>query len=158
MTIEDSGPECGCGNRGCLEMLASGTAVAREAVRRLKQGEVSSLTSIANGNIENVTSEMVGEAARNSDRLAREVLERAAYYLGVGMVNIVNIFNPDMIIIGGGMAALGDVLIDPGRKMVKERAFPISSRKISIVAAQLGNEAGVYGAAAFVREKMKEND
>jgi glucokinase len=99
---------------------------------------------------------MVATAARNADKLARKIIEQAAYYLGVGMVNIVNIFNPEMIIIGGGMVEMGYMLMEPGRKMVKHRAFSISSRIVSIVPAQLGNEAGVYGAAAFVGERMQE--
>jgi glucokinase len=154
MTIDDRGPECGCGNRGCLEMLASGAAIAREAVKAIKAGEESVLKEMANGNPESITAEMVETAARRADRLAREIIEQAAYSLGVGMVNIVNIFNPEMIIIGGGMAAMGDMLIGPGRKMVKERAFSISSRAVSIVQAELGNEAGVYGAAAFTQDKI----
>ncbi|MGD0795571.1 MAG: ROK family protein [Dehalococcoidales bacterium] len=155
MTVEDSGPECGCGNRGCLEMLASGTAIAREAIKRINQGGKSALEGMAGGKIENITAEMVGAAARSGDSLAKEVIARAAYYLGVGLVNIVNIFNPEMVILGGGMAGLGDLLTGPGKCMVAERAFSISSHAVRIVTAQLGNEAGVYGAAVFAREKIR---
>ena len=151
MTVAADGPKCGCGNTGCLEMLASGRAVARDAIRRLKAGEKSSLLETVKGIIESITAEQVGAAARRGDPLAMDVLARAAYYLGIGMVNVVNIFNPEMIIIGGGMAGLGELIIGPGRKMVAERAFSISSRVVRIVAAQLGNEAGVYGAAALAR-------
>ncbi len=155
MTIDDDGPECGCGNTGCLEMLASGRAVERDAVKRLNQGGKSSLSEMAGGKAENITAEMVGEAAQNGDTLALDILNRAAYYLGIGMVNIVNIFSPEMIVLGGGMAELGDLFIGPGKKMVVERAFPVSSRAVRIVTAQLGNEAGVYGAAAFARDRSK---
>ncbi len=149
MTIDVNGPKCGCGNTGCLEMLASGTAVAGDAIRRIHQGEKSILSEMVGGKIENITAETVGKAARNGDKLARDVIARAAFYLGIGMVNIVNIFNPEMIVIGGGMAELGEMIIEPGRRMVAERAFSISSRVVRIVTAQLGNEAGVYGAAAY---------
>jgi glucokinase len=98
---------------------------------------------------------MVGAAAQKDDKLAREVIERAAFYLGAGMVNIANIFNPQMIVIGGGLAGLGDMLIAPGRKMVAERAFSINSRNVTIVKAKLGNEAGVFGAAAFAFDKRR---
>jgi glucokinase len=155
MTVDADGLVCGCGNKGCLEMLASGTALAGDAVRRIRQGGESALSVMAGGKIEQITSEMVGKAARNGDALAREVISRAAFYLGVGMVNIVNIFNPEMIILGGGMAGLGDLLIEPGKKLVAERAFPVASRMVSIVMAGLGNEAGVYGAAAFTFDKMR---
>ncbi|HUT68592.1 MAG TPA: ROK family protein [Dehalococcoidales bacterium] len=153
MTVDADGPKCGCGNTGCLEMLASGRAVERDAVKRIKRGEKASLSETVRGKTEKITAEMVGAAAKNGDPLALDVLSRAAYYLGIGMVNVVNIFNPEMIVLGGGMAGLGDLFIDPGRKMVTERAFPISSRAVRIVTAQLGNEAGVYGAAAFALEQ-----
>lgn len=149
MTIDADGPECACGNKGCLEMLASGTAVTRDAVSRVKRGEKTSLVEIVNGDIDKITAETVANAARNGDALALEVLNKAGYYLGIGMVNVVNIFNPEMIVLGGGMAELGDLFIGQGRQMVAERAFPISSRTVRIVTAQLGNEAGVYGATAY---------
>jgi glucokinase len=155
MTVDANGPLCGCGNTGCLEMLASGRAVERDAISRLKKGEKSILFDMANSNVASITAEQVGEAARNGDHLAVEVIKRAAYYLGIGMVNAVNIFNPEMVVCGGGMAELGDMLIGPGRRMVAKRAFSISSQAVRIVTAQLGNEAGVYGAAAFVRERLK---
>ncbi len=155
MTIDDNGPKCGCGNTGCLEMLASGRAVERDAIKRIGRGEKSSLVEIVGGETDKITAEMVGKAAREGDPLALGVLSQASYYLGIGMINLVNIFNPEMIVLGGGMAELGDLFIAPGRKMVAERAFPISSRSVRIVTAQLGNEAGVYGAAAFALEQSK---
>jgi glucokinase len=154
MTVAD-GPACQCGNTGCLEMLASGRAVERDAIARLKRGEKSRLGEIYRDNIESITAEQVGEAARRGDPLAVAVIERAAYYLGIGMINAVNIFNPEMIVIGGGMVELGEMLIAPGRRLVAERAFSISSQAVRVVAARLGNEAGVYGAAAYAREQAQ---
>ena len=151
MTVEAGGLPCGCGNTGCLEMYTSGRAVAAEAAARLRKGEKSGLIE----NVENLTAEMVGNAAQKGDKLACDVIARAAFYLGVGMVNIANIFNPDMIIIGGGLAGLGEMLIAPGRKMVAERAFSINSRNVKIVKAKLGTEAGVYGAATFAYDKRR---
>jgi len=153
MVIDVNGPECGCGNRGCLETLASGTAVARDAVRRINQGEKSSLVAMVGGKIEDITAEKVGTAARKGDSLALDVLSRAGTYLGVGLANLVNIFNPEMIVLGGGMAELGGLFIDPAKRVVVERAFPISAGAVRIVTAQLGNEAGVYGAAALALEQ-----
>jgi glucokinase len=155
MTVDAAGPKCGCGNTGCLEMLASGRAIERDAISRLKRGEKSRLSAIAKGNIEEITAEQVGSAARSGDPLALDVISRAAYYLGIGMVNVVNIFNPEMVVLGGGMAGLGDLLIEPGRRMVKERAFSVSSRAVRILTAHLGNEAGVYGAAVFAFEQVR---
>ncbi len=151
MTVAD-GPKCGCGNTGCLEMLASGTAIAREADRRLREGEPSVLTAMMGENGGPLTAEMVAGAASSGDALAKAVLERAGYYLGVGLVNLVNIFNPEVVVLGGGMAALGHVLIDPARRLVAERAFGVSAAAVRIVKAELGNNAGVCGAAAYVRD------
>jgi len=153
MTIDVNGPRCNCGNIGCLETLASGTAVAKEAIRRISQGEKSSLTEIVAGEIENITAEEVSLAAQGGDSLASEVISKAANYLGVGMVNLVNIFNPEMIIVGGGMAKMGDLLLNPARQVVRERAFSLSAQAVRIVPAQLGDDAGVLGAAIFALQQ-----
>ncbi len=153
MVIDVNGPECGCGNRGCLEALASGRAISRDIINRIKKGEESSLVEIVRGETENITAEQVGTAARGGDPLALDVLSRAAGYLGMAMTNLINIFNPEMIVLGGGMAELGALFIDPAIRMVAERAFPVSAQAVKIVTAQLGNEAGVYGAAAYVLNK-----
>jgi glucokinase len=154
MTIAADGPKCGCGNTGCLEMLASGRAVERDAIARLRRGEKTVLLDVVKGDIDSVTAEQVGAAARAGDPLAQDIISRAAFYLGIGMVNAVNIFNPELVVLGGGMAELGDIFIGPGRRMVRERAFSVSSAAVRIVTARLGNEAGVYGAAAFALDRV----
>ncbi|MFC1993027.1 ROK family protein [Chloroflexota bacterium] len=153
MTIDVNGPKCNCGNTGCLEALVSGTALSREAIRRIRQGERSSLAEIVKGRIEDITAEAVEEAARSGDSLASDVIFKAATYLGIGMVNLVNIFNPDMIVVGGGMANMGDLLLEPARQVVKERAFQISAQAVRILPSQLGDDAGLIGAAVFARQK-----
>jgi len=149
MTVDAGGPKCVCGNIGCLEMLASGTAMAREAKRRLSLGESSSLFQMVRGRIGAITAEEIGIAAKGGDTLALDIIGKAATYLGVGMVNVVNIFDPEMIIVGGGVAKLGDLLLDPARRVVKERVFSASAREVRILLAQLGDKAGVIGAAVF---------
>ena len=155
MTIDVNGLSCECGNIGCLETLASGTAMAREAKRRITQGERSSLVEIVAGKIEDITAEKIGVAARAGDSLALDIITEAGNYLGVGMVNLVNIFNPEMLIVGGGVAKIGELLLDPARQVVKERAFQISAQAVRIVLAQLGDEAGVLGAAVFALEQPR---
>ncbi|MCD6453054.1 MAG: ROK family protein, partial [Dehalococcoidales bacterium] len=149
MTIDINGPRCNCGNIGCWEAMASGTAIAREAVARIGCGEPSALTDMVEGKLEDITTEKVARAARQGDRLSQEVVHNAAVYLGIGMVNLVNIFNPEMIIVGGGMAPMGDQMLNPARQLVRERAFPISARAVRIVPTKLGNDAGMLGAASF---------
>ncbi|MBI4188738.1 MAG: ROK family protein [Chloroflexi bacterium] len=149
MTIDVNGPRCPCGNTGCLEMLASGTAMAREAVRRIGSGEKSVLTDMAEGKMENITAEKIALAAKQGDALSLAVIGRTAGYLGIGIVNLVNIFNPEMIIVGGGVAKMGDLLLEPVRQVVREKAFPLFTRGLRIVPSQLGDDAGVFGAALF---------
>lgn len=152
MTIDVNGPECSCGNTGCLEVLASGSAVAREAIRRIICGEKSSLVEIVEGKIENITAEKVSVAAQNGDSLAQEVIFKAASYLGAGMVNIVNIFNPEIIIVGGGVSKMGDLLLEPARQVVLKRAFQLPARAVRIVRAQLNEDSGILGAAIYARQ------
>ncbi len=153
MIVEVNGPRCKCGNNGCLEMLVSGTAVAREAISRISQGEKSSLTEMLKNKIEDITAEKVYLAAKSGDSLSLEVIDRAAYYLGIGVVNLVNIFNPEIVIIGGGMANMGDLLLEPVRQFVKGSAFQFLTQAVRIVPAQLGEDAGVFGAAVFALEQ-----
>jgi len=153
MTIDANGLRCKCGNIGCLETLASGTAVAREAIRRVSRGEGSSLSEIVAGRIGSITAEHVAMAAWDGDCLALDVINKAATYLGVGLVNLVNIFNPEMIIIGGGLAKMGDLLLNPARQVVREKAFAVSAEAVGILPTQLGDDAGILGAAIFAFEQ-----
>jgi len=152
-TIDVNGPRCNCGNIGCLEMLASGTAMAREAIKRIRQGEKSSLVEMVRGEVENITAEEVSVAAQGGDSLASEVISQAATSLGAGMVNLVNTFNPEMIIVGGGVAKMGDLLFKPARQVVRERAFKLPAQIVRIVPAQLGDDSVLIGAAVFALQQ-----
>ncbi|MFC1989105.1 ROK family protein [Chloroflexota bacterium] len=149
MAIDVNGPQCNCGHIGCLEMLVSGKAVAKEAVRRVSRGEKSCLIEMVEGRIENITAREVSLAAQQGDYLSSGVIAKAAEYLGAAMVNLVNIFNSEIIVVGGGMSNMGELLLDPVRQIVQERAFKLSAQAVRIVPAQLGEDAGVFGAAAL---------
>ena len=155
ITIEAHGLKCGCGNTGCLEMYASGSAIERFARERITTGEATLLASYLQKSDNGISAEAVAAAAHKGDKPAREVIAQASFYLGVGFVNVINIFNPEMIIYGGGLAELGDVLIKPAVALAMERSFSISSGAVRIAKAALGNEAGVYGAAAFALDKVR---
>ncbi|UCH51607.1 MAG: ROK family protein [Chloroflexota bacterium] len=157
ITIEVDGPQCHCGNFGCLEALASGWAVARKAVERINQGEKSSIIELVDGRLESITAETVEIAARLGDQLAANIVRDAANYLGVGFANFVNIFNPELIVVGGGLSKMGDMLLKPARKVVRERAFKLPTRTVRIVRARLGSSAGVIGAAAYVFDQQLGN-
>lgn len=148
-TIDVNGPHCSCGNIGCLEMLASGKAIAREAQRLISGGARSCILELAEGELQNITAQTVSAAAQRGDATARAIIAKAAAYLGVGLVNLVNTFNPEMIIVGGGVAKMGDSLLDGARRVVAERAFQLPARTVRIVPSQLGDNAGILGAVAF---------
>jgi glucokinase len=155
MTIADEGPLCHCGNRGCWEALASGTALAKAAQKRIETGAQTAILSFAEGRIDKVTAQTVQAAAEKGDPLANELILKTAYYFGVGLANLVNIFNPEMIVIGGGLSNMGDRLLKPAYQVAGERAFDRSFRMVRFVRAGLGRNSGVLGAAAFAFDEMK---
>lgn len=143
MIVKPDGPACGCGRRGCLEALASGTAIARAANEAIGAGIRTSLSETAKGGT--VTAADVFAAARSGDRLSREILEESIHYLGIGLVNLVNLLNPGIIVIGGGVAEAGDDLFTPLRQFISEHAIPPSARQLQLKKAEMGVEAGVAG-------------
>jgi len=156
MTIDDDGPPCNCGNRGCWETLASGTAMAREARKQIKEGARTSILGYAEGDVEKVTAQVIHNAAKEGDSLAKELITRTGYYVGVGLANLINIFNPELIVIGGGLSNIGDMLLEPAYKVAGERAFKESYRTVRFALAKLGRDSGVLGAAAFALQEMKK--
>jgi glucokinase len=148
MIIESSGPICNCGKSGCLEALASGSAMAKEAMKRLEQGEPSVMTRMTQGGI--ITGELIAAAAKQGDMMACAIVTKAASYLGVGLANLTNIFDPDMIVIGGGLSNMGRMLLAPAKKVAKEIAFKLPAKRVRIVKACLGADAGIIGIAAYL--------
>lgn len=153
MTICVNGPRCNCGNIGCWETFASGTALAREAVKRIEAGAQTTILSLANGDPKKVKGETVFLAAKQGDSLAMELISVTGYYLGVGLVNLVNIFNPQLIVIGGGLAQMGSLLLDPALKVVAEHAFRLPAEAVRIELSGLGTDAGALGAVALVLQE-----
>ncbi len=148
MTIDIHGPTCNCGSIGCLEMLASGTAIARLTADRISDGEASVITGLTGGDPSKVTARIVAEAARSGDPLAGEVMRTAATNLGVGLANYVHIFNPEIIVLGGGVSQSADILFQHVRDVVAERIMQDYS--VRIEPAALGDDCGLLGAAALV--------
>jgi glucokinase len=154
MTIDDDGPMCNCGNRGCWETLASGTALAREARQQIKAGVRTSILEYAGGDVEKVTAQVVHSAAEQGDSLAKELIARTGYYIGVGLANLINIFNPELIVIGGGLSDIGDMLLEPAFKVAGERAYKEAFKAVRFASAELGRNSGVLGAAAFALQEV----
>jgi glucokinase len=149
ITIQATGPRCGCGNHGCLEALASGTAIARRAREVASEKPDSALGQLA---VERaVLGEDVARLARQGDEAAISVLRETGVWLGIGLAGFVNIFNPEVIAIGGGAARAGDLILDAARHEVHLRAMSPSRNLVEIKEATLGAESGVLGAAALAR-------
>jgi glucokinase len=154
MTIDQHGPPCQgtCPGRGCLEVMASGTAIGREGTDAGRRDPESALgRAVAQRG--SVTGEEVKDLALSGDEAARSVMAAIGRSLGAGLASVVNIFEPEVIVIGGGASAAGDLLLDPAREVVAQRALRPSRDTVRIVPAALGEEAGMVGAGLFALEK-----
>jgi glucokinase len=150
VTIQASGPRCACGNRGCLEALASGTAIRRRARELASEHPGSALGRLAADR--EVLGEDVTRLAREGDGVAVAVLEEAGRWLGIGLAGFVNVFNPEVITVGGGVMAAGELILEAAREEVRLRARPPSRDLVQIKEATLGPMSGVLGAAALARD------
>lgn len=146
VTIEEDGPLCTCGNRGCLEALAGGRAIAQKAIFAIKAGARTTLSELPS--VEAISAMDVIAAARKGDHLSQKLVQEAGYYLGTALANLINLFNPTMIVIGGGVAQVGDLLLEPVRKVAKQRSLKVASQAVTITSAVLGKRSSAMGAVA----------
>ena len=151
MSIEPFGAPCGCGSRGCLEVYASATAIARMAREALPQYPHSTLP--ASGRL---TAKDIYESGMAGDELALEVFRRMGMYLGIGMANLVNILNPEVIVVGGGVADGWNLFINHAREQMLARAFPEPGRRVTVARAEQGDDAGLLGAAHLAFSSPRE--
>jgi glucokinase len=151
MSIDPQGPFCGCGQRGCWERLASGTALGRMAQEAVMGVTGSLILALAGGDSHRVSGRHVTEAASQGDELAIELIRRMGMDLGRGLVNLANIFDPDLFVIGGGLVSVGEPLLAPAREELGRNLEGASHRpEIPVVPAELGEKAGVVGAGLLV--------
>ena len=153
-TIDLNGRHCKCGNYGCLEAYASATAIATRAREVLvrEEGE-SMIPGLVNGKLEAITAQTVYDAAKRGDMIASEIVRDTAKYLGAGVANLLNVFNPDIVVLAGGVIAAGDALFEPLRAEVRRRAFSPAVRAVRIVPGELPGTAGVVGAVASFKQQ-----
>ncbi|NOT08763.1 MAG: ROK family protein [Gemmatimonadales bacterium] len=147
VTIDVNGRRCGCGNYGCLEAYASGPAIARRAVEAIEAGAVTAMTAISGGDPARITAQTVFEASAMGDGLANELVLDTARYLGVGIANMLNTLNPEVVVICGGVTRAGDRLFEPLRREIARRAFKPAVEACRVVPGALEGTAGVVGAA-----------
>lgn len=151
MSIDSTGRKCKCGSYGCLEQYASGPAIALRAVEGIEAGEQTLLVEMVGGRLDRITAATVYEAVVAGDAYASEVMKETAKLLGAGVANILNILNPQMVVIAGGVTRAGDMLFEPLRAEVRKRAFKTALDCCRIVPAELPGTAGVVGAAAVFK-------
>ena len=152
-TIDLNGRRCKCGNYGCLEAYASGPAIAARAVEGIEAGVETSLPQYVDGDLSRLTAQVVYEAANDGDAYALETVRETAKLLGAGVANLLNIFNPEVVVICGGVTLAGDKLFTPLAGEVKRRAFKPAWEACRIVPGALTGTAGVYGAAAVFMQR-----
>jgi glucokinase len=146
-TIDTEGRRCKCGNYGCLEAYASGPNIALRAVEEIEAGAESQLSAIVDGDLGKITAQTVYQAAADGDELALEIVSDTAKFLGVGIGNLLNVFNPEVVVVCGGVTLAGDHLFEPLRRETARRAFKPAVSACRIVPGALSGTAGVYGAA-----------
>lgn len=148
ITLKKDGPKCGCGNYGCLEALASSTAIIRKAKDVIEKG-LSPIMKKMLDDGQNLNAYLVTKASEQGDKEASRIMRETGEWLGIGLSTIINIINPEVIIIGGGVSLAGDILFNPMKEEISKRALKIPSEFVKIVPAELGDSAGMIGASTL---------
>lgn len=156
MTVQPNGLRCNCGNYGCLESYASASSVVRRIKLAIQSGRTTIVMDQVNGDQDKITSTIVYQAALEGDPLAKEIMEETAVYLGIGIANLINLLNPELIVVGGGLANAWDMLYPITIAEVHRRAFASLAQTAQIRKASLGDDAGIIGAAGIASFSLKE--
>ena len=153
MTVDPTGPQCGCGNYGCLESFSSGTAIKNMAKNAVENDESTLIKKLAKD--QKLSAKLVAKAAAKGDQKALDIFAKAGYYLGIGIANLVNIFNPEMIILGGVVLKAKEYFLDRAKEEFKKRALKAPADIVKIKEAVLEDEIGVKGAIALAMQKVE---
>jgi len=149
MTINPSGPRCSCGNYGCLETYTSGPAISSFAARFVRQGFTTQIAEMVGFDLNKITPKIVTQAALDGDEIACEIWDMVGNSLGIGIANICVAFGPQRVVLSGGVAAAGDLLLNPIKKTLQERVHVMPIDQVEIVVSTLGNDAGILGMASW---------
>jgi glucokinase len=156
MVLEVGGPKCSCGNRGCFESLASRTAIFRRIQTSVKEGQTTLLADMLGPDLKDMRSGDLRKAIRQGDKFVEKVVEEAAEYTGIAVANLINIFNPDVVVLGGGLIeALQDEMMSIVVETAKDYALNGTIKGIEIISSKLGDDAGIVGAAVMARHKSR---
>lgn len=149
ITIDQNGPRCTCGNRGCLEAMAGGAAIAEQAKLAVRRGEPTALSS--RRPVDDLIARDVAEAVKQGDHLSQQLLRQSGPLIGTAVATLINLFNPSLVVIGGGVAEVGDLLLEPIRQAVRGRSLSASAKAVRIQAAMLGRRSSGMGAVALAQ-------
>ena len=154
MTIQMGGPRCGCGNRGCVEVYASGPAIAAMGMKAVAQGLTTKIGELCEYDLNRITPELIGKAAQLGDPIACEIYQQAGFYLGIVASSICAAVAPRRILIAGGVSAAGRLLLDPMEQTLRDRVRMMPVEQVELLMASLGGNAGVIGAAGWAAERL----
>lgn len=154
MVIDLNGPQCSCGGFGCFQTLASGQALRERTIREISLGRKTMLTKSVNGDLDKIEGALIHEHALNGDELCLEMIEKTGRFIGIGIVNIIHMFNPNLVIIGGGLAKAKNLIMTPLREVVNARVLTGSELKTKIMAASLGEKGSLMGAITLVLAEL----
>ncbi len=157
MILDVNGPKCGCGNKGCFEALASRTALFRKIQTAVKEGQKTVLTDMLGPELTDMRSGDLRKALRRGDKFVEKIVEEAAEYTGIAVANVINLLNPEVVVLGGGvMDQLADEMLSIIVETAKDYALPGTMKGIEIIASKLGDDAGITGAAVLAKRESKE--
>lgn len=151
--VEPDGLPCGCGGRGCLELYASGPAIAAMGVKEVMHGHTTRIGELVDHDLNRIDAGVIVQAAKEGDSVAQGILQRAGMYLGIAVGNILGVISPQRVIFGGGVSRAGDLLLGPIVQTVNERVHVIPLRKVEFVLAELGINGGLVGAALWAKRR-----
>jgi len=149
VTIDINGPRCNCGNNGCVEAFASAPAIANMGAKAVQQGRATKIGDLSGYDLNKITPALIAKAANMGDEVANQIWEDAGHYIGTGVAAAIVTFNPTRIVISGGVAAAGELLLKPIRKTIQKRVHLVPLAEIEVVLGELGNDAGILGMAQW---------
>ena len=152
--IDFNGKSCSCGNRGCLEAYASGPAIAAMGMKAVVQGITTSIGELVDFDLNKITPKIIAQAASQGDEVAQNIIEEAGFYIGIAAANVCAAIGPRKIVIAGGVSRIGEPLLAPIRRTIRERVCVMPVEQVEVVQAQLGDDAGVIGTALWAANKF----
>lgn len=155
LKVQRDGRLCGCGARGCIEQYASVTGMKKTALEGIALGTKTMLTEMMGNDFTKLTGKMISDAADRGDEYAAWVLHETAVWLGIAISSLINLLNPDRVVLYGGMIAAGDRLFGPVREVAKSQSFEVPANRAQIIPAELGDDSGVIGAAGVALERLR---